>query len=230
MNSILVAVICNVVAALIVLAGVLSSARNSWKLSLIKFCLTIAGGVGIYFAVPAASNAILAIPAQESTIGALLMNLGVSVASINAILFAVMFLVWFGITAIVCSIVKHILIKSYRNKSENSAKIKRAKSINHKAERLAKKAAWRDMKAQYKASNRWYKRTISIVLGSIVSVLVSLIVLMPFGYIAKDLNKAANGEKAYLEEGFNYTLNGVIDDADFNVFDYIISVDTDIQE
>lgn len=220
-TTILVAVICNIVAALILLSGIFTSAKNSWKLALIKFCLTAGSGVGIYFATPALSNIITNVAVESTTIGAILANLGVSTLTVNSILFTVMFVFAYGLMAIIYNIVRHAMIKSFRNKSQNSAKMKRARSINPKAEKLAKRAEWRDLTTQYKSSNNWFKRLISILLGSITAIILGLIVLMPFGYVAEDLNKAG---KVNLETGFDYTLNGVIDNnIDFKVFDWLVS-------
>lgn len=226
MANILVAVICNLVAALILFSGIFSAVRNNWRISLSKFIIMIAGGVGCYFAVPALSNTLLDIAAEGTTVSAILSNLGVSLLTINSVIFTVLFLVWYAIDLMICNIIKHCLIKSYRNKSENKAKMKRAKSINPKAEKLARRAAWREMKAEYRANNNFWKRLLSGFIGGIVAVVVGLIVLMPFGYIGEDMNKASGGNKQYLETGFDYTLNGLIDEKiDFKFFDWLVSAE-----
>lgn len=226
MSTILVSVICNLVAVLILLGCIFSAIHNSWKLSLIRFCLMLSFGVGCYFATPALSGVICELGANSTTLGATLSNVGVSIYSINSILFTAMFALSYGIISIICNIVKHCLIKSYKNKSENSAKMKRARSINPKAERLARKAAWRDMKAQYREHNHGFKRFVAIFLNTIVGVILGLVILMPYGYIAEDINAAKNGDKAFLEKGFDYTLNGIIDEKiDFKVFDWLVNID-----
>ena len=226
MANILVGVICNLVAALILFSGIFSAVRNNWRIALSKFIIMIAGGVGCYFAVPALSNIIMGATVNETTLGAVLGNLGISLLTINSVIFTVLFLVWYAIDLMICNIIKHCLIKSYRNKSENKAKMKRAKSINPKAEKLARRAAWREMKAQYKDNNNFWKRLLSGFLGSIVAVVVGLIVLMPFGYIGEDINTAADGNKQYLETGFDYTLNGIIDEKiNFKFFDWLVSAE-----
>ena len=221
MSTVLVSIICNVVAVFILLGCIFGAGRNSWKVSLTRFCLMLGCGVGCYFATPALSSLICGVAVESSTVGS-----GISTFSVNSIIFTLLFVLGYGINSIICNIVRHCLIKAYRNKSENSAKMKRAKSINPRAEKLARKAAWREMKTQYKDHNRGFKRFISIVINAVVGLVLGLVVLMPFGYIAEDLNAANNGNKAFLEQGFDYKLNGVIDEKiDFKVFDWLISAD-----
>lgn len=226
MNTILVSIICNLVAVLVLLGCIFGANRNNWKVSLTKFLLTVVCGVGCYFATPALSKVLCAIAVEGTTLGVILSNLGISIFSINSIIFTVLFMVGYGISCIVCNIFRHFLIKSYRNKSENVAKMKRARSINPKAERLARKAEWRAMRSTYKENNKGFKKIISMLLSAITGVVLGLIILMPFGYIGEDLNKANSGNKAFLEQGFDYTLNGVIDEKiDFKIFDWLISAD-----
>lgn len=146
MANILVAIICNIVAALILFSGIFSAVTNNWRIALSKFIIMIAGGVGCYFAVPALSNVITSAAVNETTLGTVLFNLGISLSTINSVIFMSLFLIWYAIDLMICNIIKHCLIKSYRNKSENKAKMKRAKSINPKAEKLARRAAWREMR------------------------------------------------------------------------------------
>ena len=147
MANILVAIICNFVAVLILFSGIFNAVTNNWRIALSKFIIMIAGGIGCYFAVPALSNILLGIAVESTTVSAIFNNLGVSLLTINSLIFTVLFLVWYAIDLMICNIIKHCLIKSYRNKSENKAKMKRAKSINPKAEKLARRAEWREMKA-----------------------------------------------------------------------------------
>lgn len=226
MANILVAVICNLVAVLILLSGIFSAVRNNWRVALSKFIIMIVGGVGCYFAVPALSNFIINVAIDGTTLGAVLGNLGISLLTINSVLFTCLFLIWYAIDLIICNIIRYCLIKSYRNKSENKAKMKRAKSINPKAEKLARRAEWRNMEAQYKANNNFWKRLLSGFIGGIAAVIVGLVVLMPFGYIGEDINKLSGGNKQYLETGFDYTLNGLIDEKiDFKFFDWLVSAE-----
>lgn len=231
MANILVAVIFNFIAALILFSGIFSSVRNNWRIALSKFIIMIVGGVICYFAVPLLSNTVTNVVVSETTLGSVLCNLGISVLTINSVIFTSLFLVWYAIDLMICNIIRHFLIKSYGNKKENKAKIKRAKSINPKAEKLARRASWREMKAEYKANNTFGKRILSGFIGSIIAVVVGLIVLMPFGYIGEDINKASGGNKQYLETGFDYTLNGLIDEKiDFKFFDWLVSAEEQAPE
>lgn len=220
MTTILVAVICNIVAGLILVGEMVNATKNNWRLALIKFCLTLGAGVGIYFATPALAGVINKVAVDTTTVGAILANMGISVATVNSILFTVMFVFAYALNALTCSIIRHAMIKAFRNKTQNAAKMKRAKSINPRAEKLARRAEWRELKTQYKSTNRWYKRLVSGLLSFVVAIVLGLVVLMPFGYVAEDLNRAG---KVNLDTGFNYTLNGVIDEKlDFKVFDWLV--------
>lgn len=224
--NVLVAIICNLVTVLIILGCILGAGRRSWKVSLVRLGVLLACGVGCYFATPALSSAICGIPVASMTLGVILAKLGISIYTLNSILFTAMFAIGYGFNSIICNLVKHQLIKSHRNKSENSAKIKRAKSINPTAERLARKAEWRNMKYKYAAGNRGLRKALAIAFNSLTAVLLSLVVLMPFGYIAEDMNAASEGSRSFLEAGFDCTLNGVIDEKiEFKVFDWLISAD-----
>ena len=61
---------------------------------------------------------------------------------------------------------------------------------------------------EYNSTNNFWKKLLSLILHTAVSVALGIVLLMPFGYIAKDMNH--NGDKAFLEKGYEYTLNGVI--------------------
>ena len=112
----------------------------------------------------------------------------------------------------------------------------RAKSINPKAERMARRAAKKQLKLEYQQmKNKFWSRFFGCFIGIIISFAVGIITLMPFGHIAEVMNK--DGDKPYLEKGFEYTLNGVLPDS---VFDWAIhnkeevvedeSVDEEISE
>ena len=237
MGSVIVAIICNLVALLVIICGLINGARNSWKVSLIRFLLVIAGGVGIFFLNPIVTEAvgkIMLSKAENITVAQFLMGdvargidgIGMSLASFNSIFFTLLVLVWYGIVSIVCKIVRHALIKSYRHDKANKAKAKRARSINPKAEKKAKKARWKALQKEYKDNNKKFKKFISCILSFITAVVLSVIILMPFDYIGEDINRRADGKKAYLEKGYYYTLNGVIDEKiDFKVFDWLVDAE-----
>lgn len=217
MGNIIVAIACNLVAALILFSGIFSGIRNGWKVSLTKFILTLGGGIGAYFLTPVISDKLYAVEKVPS----LLNELHISVGSINSCLFLLWFLLFYAIILMVCNIVKHCLIKSLQEKAINKAKMKRARSINPRAEKIAKRSAWRALRAQYAAKNRWWKKLISGFLAAMVAVIVGIVVLVPYKYITADINHT--GDKQYLEDGYNYTLNGLIDDKiEFEFFDWLV--------
>lgn len=211
MTEIIVAIICNLIAALVLVSGVLTSLKCGWKVALTKFLLVGGGAVGTFFLTPVLSDKLLGITHSGVSLETMLSNYNISQPTVNSIIFLALFLAFYGLALLVCKVVRHCLIKSMHKKvAINKAKIRRARSINPRAERAARRTAWREMKAEYNAVNNWWKKLISVVLHLIVSVALGIALLMPFGYIAKDINY--NGEKAFLEKGYEYTLNGVIGD------------------
>ena len=218
MSEILVAIICNLVAGLILISGVLTSLRCGWKVSLIKLFLTLGAGVGTFFLSPFLSDKLWWEVKGLSTLAA---ELGISQVTINSCIFLILFLLFFGLVSIICSIVKHSLIKNMqRSVSENRAKIKRAKSINPRAEKAARRTIWKELKNEYKSANGGFKKVISSFVGLIIYVLVGFTMLLPLNYIATDLNKANDNKYEYLEKGYEYTLNGVLGD---EVLDFIVT-------
>ena len=97
--------------------------------------------------------------------------------------------------------------------------MKRARSINPQAEKQIERAEWKALKAQYKEKRRWYHCLISCFLGAILGAATGIVVLMPYDFIAKDID--AKSDKAYLVDGFEYTLNGLIPDS---VFEWGLSI------
>lgn len=207
----MVAIVFNLIAALVLVSGVLTSIKCGWKVALTKFLLVGVGAVVTFFLTPVLSDKLLGITHSEVALKAVLSNYNISQPTVNSIIFLALFLTFYGLTLIVCKIVKHCLIKSMHKKvTVNKAKIRRARSINPKAERAARRTAWREMKMEYNSTNNFWKRLLSLVLHTAVSVALGIVLLMPFGYIAKDMNH--NGDKEFLEKGYEYTLNGIIGD------------------
>lgn len=217
-SNIIVAVACNLVATLILLGGILSTCKVGIRIAGLRLFLTIAGGVGAYFLTPIFSNKLLGISVEvaetTSTLGTLLIGNGaeftgvLSLGSFNSVVYLIIFVVFYLLGTMICNIRKHSLISRVREKSLNKARIKRAKSINPKAERIARKTEWKKMVVEYRSNLKWWRRLLSTLLGAISAVIVGFVVLTPYGFIAKDLNK--NGDKQYLVDGYNYTLNGII--------------------
>ena len=220
MSEIVVAIICNLVAALLLTSGVLTSLKCGWKVALTKFCLMLGGVAAAYFLTPFISDKILGIERSGIVLADVLLNYGITQPIINSCLFAIIVLLIYILNISLCSLLKYRLIKGMKKDiTLNSAKIKRAKSINPKAEKVAKKTIYKEMKNLYESNNTFFKKLISLVLGIVVSVALGIVLLMPFGYISKSF---VDGDKAYLYKGYEKTLNGVIGQ---DAFDFIISAD-----
>lgn len=213
-GTIITAVAYNLVAVFILISGIFSAVRDGVKITLIKLFLTLCGGVGAYFLTPYISKKIYKI----SWISTALKG-KVSQSTINGCLFLFWFLIFYVIVLMICSIIRYCNIKKLRNKKLNKLKMKRAKSINPSAERAAKRAEWRALKLKYTERKRWYHRLFSCIIGMILSVVVGYMVLLPFGYISKDM------KKPYLIKGYKYTLNGVIGE---KIPDFLIDVKNEI--
>lgn len=223
MANIIVAVACNLVAVFILISGIFSAIRDGWKVSLTKLFLVIGGGVGTYFLTPVASDKFYTIEGVETVLNKV--GGGISVGTINSCIFLILFMLFYAVILMICSIVRHCIIKKLRNKKLNKLKMKRAKSINPHAERMAARAEWKALKAKYREQRRWYHSLISGFIGSIVAVVVGFVVLMPYRYIAKDINY--KGDKEYLTKGYEYTLNGIIPD---KVSDFLVHAEVEAKE
>lgn len=220
MADIIVAIICNLIVTLILVSGVLSAISNGVRVTLVKLGMTIIGGVGAYFLTPVISGLLYKV---EGVID-LLKLLNISYGTINSCIFLVWFLLFYAITIFVCNIIRHRLIKSLRDKKLNKLKMRRARSINPQAERLAERAEWRSLKIKYAKGRKWYHRLLAGFVGGVVAIIVGFIVLMPYGYIAKDINH--KGDKPYVEKGYEYTLNGLVGE---KVFDFLTHTTDEVE-
>lgn len=217
-GDIIVAVLCNLVAAMILVSGIFSGINHGLKISLIKLFLTAGSLVGVYFLTPTLSDKLLGIAVDSETLGSLIIPNYLSLASVNSVIFTILFLAFYAFILFVCKVVEICMINTLKNKKENKVKMLRAKSINPRAERLARRAAKKQLKAQYQQmKNKFWSKFFGCFVSIIIAAAVGIVTLMPFGYIAKVINK--NGDKAYLVDGFEYTLNGVIPES---VFDWVI--------
>ena len=225
-GNIIVAVACNLVAVMILVSGIFSGIKNGWKVSLVKLFLTAGSLVGVYFLTPTLSDKLLGIAVEGRTLGSIIIPNYLSLGSVNSVIFTALFLAFYAFILFVCKIVKICLVNSLKDKKENKAKMIRAKSINPKAERMARRAAKKQLKLEYQQmKNRFWSGFFGCFIGIIISVAVGIVTLMPFGYIAKLMNK--NGDKPYLEKGYEHTLNGLIPES---VFDWTIHNKVDVKD
>ena len=217
-GNIIVAVAVNLVAVAILLSGIFSAKSNGIKVTLVKFFMTLAGAVGAYFLAPFLSDKLL--EASNGAVAKVATEIGISGGTINSCLFMLIFVLFYATTLVICSFVRHARIKKLQNKRLNKVKMRRARSINPHAERAIQRAEWKALKAKYREKRRWYHTVISSFIGAIVAVFVGLVVIMPYGFIAKDINH--EGDKQYLEKGYEYTLNGLIPES---AFDWAVNSD-----
>lgn len=211
LTEILVAVACNLIAFLILISGIFTAKSNGIRVTLVKFFGVVGALVGIYFLTPVVSDALFGINGVSTFVKDVI---GASVGTVNSCIFFLLFIFAYLIIAIICSIVKHCLMKKLQDKKANKIKMKRAKSINPKAERMVKKAEWKAVKAKWAENNRWYYQILSCFVGAIIAVVIGIVTLMPYEFIAKDINH--DGSKEYLIKGFEYTLNDQIPDSFFD--------------
>lgn len=152
-----------------------------------------------------------------------------SLTLINSIIYLIVFVVFYFIGSLVCKVFKHSFIKGIREKSANKARIKRAKSINPKAERAARRSEFKQMKVEYIDSLKWWRRLISCFIGVVSAFIVGFIVLIPVGQVFKFMNR--EGNRPYLEEGYKYTINGLIEDkVDFDFDGWLVHGDVEVKE
>lgn len=236
MNTV-IAIICNLIVALILIGGVLSTLRAGIRVSGLRLLFTLIACVGAFFLTPAISSPILGLTVQAATeeIPAILLSdilidkVGMSLTLINSIIYLIVFIIFYFIGSLVCKVCKHTFIKGIREKSVNKARIRRAKSINPKAERVARRSEFKQMRLEYRASLKWWRRLISCFLGAISAFMVGFVVLIPVGQVFKFMNR--NGDKSYLEEGYKYTINGIIEDkVDFDFDGWLVHGDMEVKE
>lgn len=152
-----------------------------------------------------------------------------SLTLINSIIYLIIFIIFYFIGSLVCKVFKHSFIRGIREKSANRARIRRAKSINPKAERAARRSEFKQMRLEYRASLKWWRRLISCFIGVISALIVGFVVLIPVGQVFKFMNR--EGNRSYLEEGYKYTINGLIEDkVDFDFDGWLVHGDVEVKE
>lgn len=236
MNTI-IAITCNLIVALILVGGVLSTFRAGIRVSGLRLLFTILACVGAFFLTPAISKPILGLTVQAATeetsvillSDILIDKVGMSLTLINSIIYLIIFIIFYFIGSLVCKVFKHSFIRGIREKLANKARIRRAKSINPKAERAARRSEFKQMRLEYRASLKWWRRLISCFLGAISAFIVGFVVLIPVGQVFKFMNR--NGDRSYLEEGYRYTINGLIEDkVDFDFDGWLVHGDVEIKD
>lgn len=234
----IIAITCNLIVALILVGGVLSTFRAGIRVSGLRLLFTILACVGAFFLTPAISKPILGLTVQAATeeipttillSDILIDKIGMSLTLINSIIYLIIFIVIYFIGSLVCKVFKHSFIKGIREKSVNKARIRRAKSINPKAERAARRSEFKQMKVEYRASLKWWRRLISCFIGVVSAFIVGFVVLIPVGQVFKFMNR--EGNRPYLEEGYKYTINGLIEDkVDFDFDGWLVHGDVEVKE
>ncbi len=236
MNTI-IAITCNLIVALILVSGILSTFRAGIRVSGLRLLFTVIACVGAFFLTPAISKPILGLTVQAATeetpvillSDILIDKVGMSLTLINSIIYLIIFIIFYFIGSLVCKVFKHSFIRGIREKSANKARIRRAKSINPKAERAARRSEFKQMKVEYRASLKWWRRLISCFIGVVSAFIVGFVVLIPVGQVFKFMNR--EGNRPYLEEGYKYTINGLIEDkVDFDFDGWLVHGDVEVKE
>ena len=109
MVEIITAVVCNLIAVLILVCGIMSAINGGWRVALARLVLTSIGLVGTYFALPHAIEFALGI----EEINAFVTEMAFGVATINSCVFTVLFLAISIVIGMICSIIK--IWKTARN-------------------------------------------------------------------------------------------------------------------
>lgn len=215
MIDIIVAILCNLVPAFILICGIISGIKSGIRISILNLISVLSAGVLAYFACPLISNKLtsLSIAINESSIYILdiLKVNGVSIGTINSVIYLISFVIIYLFGLLFCNLIKNtFILNKLKDKTENKARLKRAKSINPKAERIAKKTMVKALKVKFDNSLNWWNRLISTLIYIVASLLIGFIVLIPYKFIASDL-VAIDSNKQYLLNGYNYTINGLIE-------------------
>lgn len=227
MASTLVAIICNIITLAVIAGGVITTFRLGIKLAAIRLGLTVAGAVGAFFLTPLISTMVTSIMFDSHTLLEMFNSMGVSLYTINSILFALVFLILYLVTSLVFSFIQHIFIQKLTGKfdRQNNARLKRAKSINPKAERKAKREEYRNMRSTYRSHFSWWKKLISGALGGVSTLLIAIVLLIGFNAISTDLVAQDSETNQYLLDGYQYTLNGFVEDTfDIEMGKWVVGV------
>ena len=121
-------IVTNIIIAALLVCGIFVGKKNGWISQLVKIGVSCAAGVGIYFLTPVITNALCKIPA--------FVKLCVQIPSfglaLNSLLYLVLFMFVYGITCLICRLVR----KSKENKNKiKTVKVKRVKTKKTKADR-----------------------------------------------------------------------------------------------
>ena len=205
--NILLPIISNALIALVLVLAIFIGKKNEWKLSLTKLILTLGIGVGIYFLNPILTKEISKITFIDNLLQAEL----VSKATLSSCIFALSFLILFGLMTLVLAIIRHHRNEARYLKSQNMVLTKRAKALDKKTEKVMKKEDRKARKLKRKELARQHKK--ARVFGAMLEVLVSIIavfvVFIPVKYIVKNELK----EVQSIETVYDYTPIGQLDKA-----------------
>ena len=215
MIDIIVAVLCNLIPAFILVCGIISGVKSGIRVSLLNLIAVLSAGVLAYFACPLLSDKLITISLtiNDTSIGLLdiLIANGISIGTLNSLIYFIAFIIIYLFGLLFCNLIKNVaIINKLKDKTENKARIKRARSINPKAEKIAKKTMTKTLKARFNNSLSWWNRLIAIFVYMIASLLIGFVVLIPYKFIATDLI-TIDTNKQYLLNGYKYTINGLVE-------------------
>lgn len=195
--NIVLPVISNALIAIVLLLGVFVGIKNEWKISLIKLVLTLGIGVGLYFLNPTLVNLVSKIPFISNLLEANMLTL----VTLKSCVFALAFLVLFGLLTLILCIIRHHRNEVRILKAQNNVLVKRAKAINKQTEKIMRREERKAHKLQRKQLCKQHKK--ARVFGAILEVLVAFIALfvvfIPVKYVVKnELKDIENIENVYI--------------------------------
>lgn len=206
MSSILVAIIINLITAGIVVGSIFASRSDGVRVTLVKTGITLGGAFGVFVASPTIVELLFHIEHLEQFV----LNT-VGVGGLYSLILCVGTALSLGIACIVGAIVKHFIIKGKKKElTKNRAKVRLAKAINSKGTKEDNKKAWKMLKSEFKSGKNVGTKLTSEIVGAILAVIISFVLVLPYPFVASFLVER-DAEKQYLLDGYNFTLNGVVD-------------------
>lgn len=212
--DIILTIISNALIAIVLLLGVFVGIKNEWKISLTKLILTLGIGVGLYFLNPILVNSVSKIPFINNLLAANMITL----ITLKSCVFALAFLVLFGLLTLILCIIRHHRNEVRILKAQNGVLINRAKALDKNIEKTLKKEAKKLEKQKRKEIKKQHK--IARIFGAIIECLVAIIAVFVLFIPTKAI---LNNElkDLHIEEVYTNTMYGQLDKAT-NVVEFII--------
>lgn len=177
----------NIVFVMILIAGMFIGNKTKGYLQIFKLLSLCGLGVGCYYLIPAFNQFLLHIPFIEK----IHLSLGLNIAVLNSISFAIMFLMGYVIIAAIIGIL-NLLIKrdKFGVKVSNSVKIKATKGC--------------------KNFDKKPKNVLGILLGLVIAFMLCYVIMIPTKYVFREIANT-NSELTQISKGYDYTVFNQID-------------------